>query len=68
MLQKYLKPKSVTWWSGFVPICCGAFVAFEPVHQLAEWADAVSTMYGDVPPAVPINAGLALIGLRGTQS
>ena len=63
--MKYLKPKSVTWWSGFAPIAAGTFVAFEPVHQLAEYASAVSSLYGDTSPAVPINAGLALIGLRG---
>ena len=65
--MRYFKPKSVTWWSGFVPICCGTFVAFEPVHQLVEYTAAVSAMYGDVSPAVPINAGLALIGLRGAN-
>lgn len=65
--MKYFKPRSLTWWSGIIPICAGTFVAFEPVHHLADWAAAVSTTYGDVPPAVPINAGLALIGLRGSQ-
>lgn len=67
MDRKYFKPRSLTWWSGFAPISAGAFVAFEPVHQLAEWTAAVSAMYGDVSPAVPINAGLALIGLRGAR-
>ena len=65
--MKYVKPKSMTWWSGMVPICAGTFVAFDPVHQLAEYTMAVSAMYGDVSPAVPINAGLALIGLRGAD-
>lgn len=67
MQRKYFKPRSLTWWSGFVPIAAGAFVAFEPVHELATYAAAVSAMYGDVSPAVPINAGLALIGLRGAN-
>lgn len=66
-MGKYFKPKSVTWWSGFVPLTSGMFVAFEPVHQLAEYATAVSAMYGDVSPAIPINAGLAMIGLRGAN-
>lgn len=65
--KKYFKPKSVTWWSGFFPIAAGVFVASEPLHQLADYASVVATMYGDVPPAVPINAGLAIIGFRGRE-
>ncbi len=65
--MRYFKPKSVTWWSGFVPLCAGTFVAFDPVHGLEAWSTAVSATYGDVSPAVPINAGLALIGLRGAK-
>jgi len=67
MNRKYFKPGSLTWWSGFVPLAGGTFIAFEPVHQLAEYTAAVSSMFGDVSPAVPINAGLALIGLRGAS-
>lgn len=67
MLGRYVKPRSVTWWAGFVPIVAGGFVAAEPVHHLADWAAFVSATYGDVPPVVPINFGLAAIGLRGAQ-
>ena len=65
MDRKYFKPRSVTWWSGFVPLVSGVFMAFDPVHGLTDYTAAVSAMYGDVSPAVPINAGLALIGFRG---
>lgn len=65
MLDKYLKPKSLTWWAGLVPIAAGVFVATAPLHKMTELANVISAMYGDVPPSVPINAGLALIGLRG---
>lgn len=68
MMHKYFKPRSITWWSGFVPLLCGIFVAFEPVHGWTTLAQAVSATYGDVNPAVPINAGLAIIGFRGTQA
>jgi hypothetical protein len=64
---RYFKPDSVTWWSGFIPVMAGTFVAFEPVHGLIEWADAVSATYGNTSPVIPINAGLALIGIRGAQ-
>ena len=65
MESRYFKPRSLTWWSGFVPLLSGAFVAFEPVHGLADYAQAVSAMYGGTDPAIPINAGLAIIGFRG---
>ena len=67
MERKYFKPRSVTWWAGFVPLGLGVFVASETVHGLSNYAAAASAMYGDVSPAVPINAGLALIGLRGAR-
>lgn len=66
-VRKYWKPRSLTFWAGFVPILAGAFVAFEPVHGLTNWAVSISALYGDAPPIVPINAGLALIGLRAAQ-
>lgn len=65
--QKYIKPHSVTWWASVTPLACGVFMAFEPVHQLAEWTEAVRKMAGDAPPAVLINAGLAGIGIRGAM-
>ncbi len=66
-MNRYFKPKSLTWWSGFVPLAAGTFVAFEPVHELVEWSAAIAATYGNTNPAVPINAGLAIIGFRGTQ-
>lgn len=67
MERKYFKPLSVTWWSGVVPIVGGGFIAAEPLHQLAEHTMVVSSVFGDVPPGVLINGGLALIGLRGAN-
>lgn len=63
--SKYFKPKSVTWWSSFVPLLAGAFLAFEPVHEWQTAIEVVNSMFGNVKPAVLINAGLAGIGLRG---
>ena len=63
--KKYFKPKSLTWLSGAVPIIGGTFIAFEPIHQLAEYTEAVHSVFGGTPPGVLINGGLALIGLRG---
>ena len=67
MQTKYFKPKSLTWWSGFVPLAGGTFIAFEPVHELVDYTVAVHAMFGNAPPGVLINGGLALIGLRGAN-
>jgi len=67
-MSKYFKPKSLSWWSGFVPIAGGVFIAFEPVHQLTDISRSLHTAFGSVPPAVLINGGLAVIGLRGAHA
>ena len=66
-LAKYYLPASMTWWVSLVPVLGGAFIAFEPVHGLADWAEAISTMAGDIPPAVLITTGLASIGHRAAK-
>ena len=48
-----------------VPLCIGVFIAAEPIHGLAEWVAFANGMTGDAPPALLINSGLGLIGLRG---
>lgn len=62
---RYFKPTSLTWLASVLPLLAGVFIAFEPVHHLADWAKAVSRTFGDTPPALLINAGLVGIGLRG---
>lgn len=64
-MKKYIKPTSMTWLAGMVPLSSGLFIAFEPVHHLTEYAQSVSAMYGDTSPAFLINSGLIAIGLRG---
>jgi hypothetical protein len=64
MTTKYFKPKSLTWLASVVPLLAGVFIALEPVHGLAAWAEAVRNATGLTAPAL-INLGLAGIGLRG---
>ncbi len=64
-VRKYVKPRSLTWLASALPILAGLFIAFEPVHHLADWSRAVSRSFGDVSPYLLINAGLVGIGLRG---
>jgi len=63
-MKKYVKLKSLTWWASVVPLFCGLFIAFEPVHGLVEVAAGIRNATGLSAPAL-INAGLAGIGLRG---
>lgn len=65
ILRRYVKPTSLTWLASAVPILAGLFIAFEPVHHLADWTRAVSRAFGDTSPYILINAGLVGIGLRG---
>ena len=63
-MDKYFKPRSLTWWSGFVPLALGVFMALEPVHGLTAWVAAVSNAT-DMTAPVLINLGLVAIGFRG---
>ena len=64
MIEKYFKPKSLTWWASVVPLALGLFMAFEPVHGMADLVQAARNATGMTAPAL-INLGLAGIGLRG---
>ena len=66
-LRKYVKPMSLTWLASVLPFLAGLFIAFEPVHHLADWAKAVSLTFGATSPYLLINAGLVGIGLRGAM-
>lgn len=64
-MNKYIKPKSLTWWMSMVPLVLGLALALEPLHGNAALAQAVSNMTGGAAPFILINAGLAGIGVRG---
>lgn len=64
-MSKYFKPKSVTWWSGVIPLAAGIFLALEPIHLMSDYVAVVREIFGNVTPGVLINGGLAAIGLRG---
>lgn len=67
MLNKYIKPKSLTWWSSLVPLIAGIFIAAEPLHGFSQAVQAVQNATGMTAPLL-INLGLAGIGLRGAVS
>jgi len=45
----------------------GAFMAFTPVHELSELTSSLTSLYGGMTPAMLINGGLAIIGLRAAK-
>jgi hypothetical protein len=63
--MKYFKPRSLTWWSSFVPLIAGALVASEPLHGWLALTATIDAVTGGVSPALLINAGLLGIGVRG---
>lgn len=63
-MMKYIKPESLTWWAGFVPIVAGVFIALGPVHGLVAMIAVIDSITGGVEPAVLIGAGMTAIGLR----
>ena len=63
--RKYIQPASITWLASAAPLAAGLFMAFEPVHHLADWSKAISLTFGGTSPYLLINAGLVGIGLRG---
>lgn len=67
MLRKYVKPKSLAWWASVCPLCAGVIVATEPLHGGTMYVETVRGLFGNVHPAILINAGLAGIGLRGAN-
>ena len=63
-MDKYFKPKSLTWWSAVTPLAIGTFMATEPLHGLSDIVLSLKTATGLSAPIL-INAGLAGIGFRG---
>lgn len=66
--RKYIKPKSLTWWAGAVPLVAGLILALETVLPgLGPVASVVRILTGNVAPALLVNGGLAAIGMRGAM-
>lgn len=66
-MNRYFKPRSLTWWASVTPLVCGLVIAFEPVHGWQELSEALRNSTGLSAPVL-INMGLAGIGLRGAVS
>jgi hypothetical protein len=65
--MRYLRPTSLTWWSGLVATAIGTGALVLPEHgALADLARLVAMLAGtgDAAPMTLIALGLGLIGLR----
>ena len=64
MIQKYFKPTSLTWLTGFVPLTCGLVVATEPLHGQAALVMSIENGTQLSAPEL-LMSGFGLIGIRG---
>lgn len=64
--MRYIRPTSLTWWSGVAMIAIGALQIFNPSDATNELAKALNVLTGEgaASPGQMIGVGLGLIGLR----
>lgn len=65
--MRYIRPNSLTWWTGIVSILTGAaLMAIPDSYALGQFGALLSMLSGggDASPAMLIYLGLGMIGLR----
>lgn len=65
--MKYIRPKSLTWWTGLFSLAVGmASMVMPDSYQVTQIGALVANLAGsgDSSPAALIVIGLGLIGLR----
>jgi len=67
-MNRYIQLNSLTWWSGVLPIVCGLALAILPEFPSLSWLlNIFHRSVGEIPPAILINGGLAVIGIKAGQ-
>ena len=64
--MKYIKLKSVSFWSAMVPLASGLFVATLPIHGLFDAVASVNNATGLTAPEL-VTIGIGGIGFRGAM-
>jgi len=68
LIQKYFKPKSLTWWASVILLAAGVVLALSAnIPTLAPVADLILAFYPGASAGMLINLGLMGIGLRGAH-
>jgi hypothetical protein len=65
--MRYIRPKSLSWWSGAASIATGcALMAFPDHYGLGQFGVLLTMLAGggDASPAMLIYLGLGIIGIR----
>lgn len=65
MNRKYLKPTSVTWWSGVALVLMGLTLGVHDGYGIGPFGDTLRAWVGDLGPSALMAQGAGLIGLRG---
>lgn len=64
-MKKYIKPKSLTFWAGMIPLASGIVLAVSrSVPALQPIGAVLDAVYDGATPGTLINAGIGAIGLR----
>ena len=65
--MRYVRPKSLSWWSGVTSVATGVLLMAVPdSYALGEFGRLLSLLAGgvDASPAMLIYVGLGIIGIR----
>jgi len=65
-LQSYIRPTSLTWWTGIILIFSGLFRVWgvEIPHLTPAIRPLIDILFGSSDPGALISAGLLAIGIR----
>lgn len=65
--MRYFRPKSLSWWGGFLLVTLGGLSLFLPESYAVSQLGVATTMLtggADASPGVMIATGIGIIGLR----
>jgi hypothetical protein len=64
--MKYIKPNSLTWWTGAISIAAGVVVAAAgSLNALTPLGVFIDALTGGISPSAMITYGLTVVGIRG---
>lgn len=67
LIDKYWKPRSLTWLVSLASLLTGLTIATQPLHGLSAAVDTLNGLWGHPEPSMLIQAGLIGVGIRGAM-